>query len=105
MSAFPKFIIENIEGIDHLVIGNCTYHKQLSRDMNNIKGGGWWIRKNEDLIIIFHGDSHDFGRARVDDIVNCIKNKKVFIDRRLKENISDKYSFKYKDQCGEIFDL
>ncbi len=41
MSVFTKFIIEDIEGIDHLVIGNCTYHKQLSRDTNNIKGGGY----------------------------------------------------------------
>lgn len=33
---FPKFIVEGNE----LIIGKCTFHKQLATDPAKVKGGG-----------------------------------------------------------------
>lgn len=75
---FPKFIIEN----DAMVIGKCTYHKQLlvnENDKENIKGGGWWrVDKDNPRHFILHGDSHDYGKASIEDIKNCLSSNKVF---------------------------
>jgi hypothetical protein len=106
MDVFPKFIIEtdDIEG-DCIIVAKCTYHKQLVTDITKVKGGGWWIMDLENSIITFHGDSHDLGRASEEDIRNCVQRKKVFSSAALIKNLTDKFKFKYKNQCGEIFDL
>jgi hypothetical protein len=108
MDVFPKFIIEtdNQEG-DCLIIGKCTYHKQLATDTSKVKGGGWWSldTDTENFIITLFGDSSDFGRAEVNDVVNCVKNKKVFTNRTLTRNIAEKYKFKYRDVYDKIIDL
>lgn len=38
---YPKFIIETLdqEG-DCLIVGECTYHKELATDIKKVKGGG-----------------------------------------------------------------
>lgn len=95
MDVFPKFIIED----DELILGKCTYHKQLATDIKNVKGGGWFSFKNEQNSFTFFGDSQDFGIASLEDIKKCILENKVFNNHR---NISENYTFFYRDQCGEI---
>lgn len=106
MSVFPKFIIEthDPEG-DCLIIANCTYHKQLALDVSKVKGGGWWSLDREKLIFTLHGDSSDFGRAKIQDIANCVQRKMVFSSYALHRNLSNKHTFQYRDQVGDIICL
>jgi hypothetical protein len=101
---FPKFIIEtDSEQGDCLIIAKCTYHKQLAYVVKNVKGGGWWTLK--DNIFILSGESHDFGKAKLEDIKNCVQNKKVFTNYTLSNNLTNKYTFQYKTETDEIIDL
>lgn len=105
MDVFLKFIIEtdDIEG-DCLILAQCTYHKQLATDITKVKGGGIW-KKSDQSTMILSGTSFDFGTAKIEDISDCVKRKKVFHDVALYRNISEKFIFKYKTESGEIFDL
>jgi hypothetical protein len=103
---FPKFIIETREEEgDCLILAKCNYHKELANDLSKVKGGGWWILDGYNSIFILHGESHDFGRAKIEDIKNCIQHKKVFSEKNLLKNITDNFRFTYKNQLGESFDL
>lgn len=106
MDAFPKFIIETDgqEG-DCLIVAKCTYHKQLATDIKKVKGGGWWTLDKENSIYTLHGDSHDFGRAKIKDIASCVKRKKVFSSASLRRNLTDNFKFQYRNEVGEIVDL
>lgn len=103
---FPKFIIETSpEFGDYIVIGKCTYHKELSRDIANIKGGGWWIIDKEESTFTLYGSSEDFGKARFGDILACVKNKRVFSSYVCLKNFTDNYKFKYKSESGIVVKL
>jgi hypothetical protein len=106
MSVFPKFIIEtNDELGDCLIIAKCIFHKQLATNIEKVKGGGLFAFDKDNSTFILSGESYDFGMAKVEDIKNCIALGNVFTNRGLFRSISDDFSFKYKDQVGEIFDL
>lgn len=79
MDVFPKFIIEtdDQEG-DCLIVAKCTYHKQLATDITKVKGGGWQALDRDNSIFTLSGDSHDFGRAKIEDIASCVQRKKFF---------------------------
>lgn len=107
MDVFPKFIIESdtIEG-DCLIIAKCKYHKQLAVDHTKVKGGGWWYLDHETSTFTLRGESHDFGRAKLEDIMDCIKRGKVFSSPTLTRNFHEEgYKFQYENQSGEIIDL
>lgn len=103
MDVFPKFIIETDESGDYLVIAKCTYHKQLAYDISKVKGGGWWSMK-DDTFTLF-GDSHDFGRAKLEDIEECIKKGRVYSSYLQTRSLAKDFKFKYRDQVGDIIDL
>lgn len=105
MDVFPKFIIEtdNEEG-DCLIIAKCTFHKELATDTTKVKGGGWW--KLKDNVFTLHGESVDFGRAKIEDITDCIKRGKVYSSKALIRNLIEMgYAFRYQDESGEYYDL
>lgn len=103
MDVFPKFIIEtNAELGDCLIIAKCTYHKQLASNIDNVKGGGWWILK--DNMFILKGESHDFGKAKFVDIKNCVESGNVFSNPCLAFPITNKHEFGY-DTGTEIIKL
>ena len=106
MDAFPKFIIEtdNQEG-DCLIVAKCTYHKQLATDLSKVKGGGWWTLDKDNSIFTLYGDSHDLGRANIEDIASCVHRKKVFSNASLTRNLTDNFKFQYRNEVGEIIDL
>jgi hypothetical protein len=106
MDIFRKFIIEtdDQEG-DCLIVAKCTYHKQLATDITKVKGGGWWILDEDDLIFTLSGDSHDFGRAKIEDIASCVQRKKVFSDATLLINLTSNFKFQYRNEVGEIVNL
>jgi len=96
MDVFPKFIIEG----DEIIFGKVTYHKQLATDIKNVRGGGWWSFNKDVTEMTFFGDSHDFGRATLEDIRKAVLEKKVFTNSFI--NHSDKFTFFYKDLDGTI---
>lgn len=103
MDVFPKFIIETDDELgDCLIIAKCTYHKELATDITKIKGGGWWILK--DNMFILKGDSHDFGKAKFEDIKKCVESGNVFTNPCLAFPIADKHDFGY-DTGTEIINL
>jgi len=107
MDVFPKFIIEtdDQEG-DCLIIAKCTYHKQIVTDKTKVKGGGWWTLDRENSIFTLHGDSHDFGRAKVEDIASCVQRGKVYSSPSFTAlPLSIGFKFKYRNEVGEIIDL
>lgn len=105
MDVFPKFIIEDDrEESLCLVIAKCTFHKQLAHDVTRVRGGGWWSLDHENSIFTLYGESHDFGRADIEDIKSCIDRKKVF-SAGLVRNLSDKYTFRWRDEVGDLIEL
>lgn len=105
MDVFPKFIIETDDELgDCLIIAKCTYHKQLATFTEKVKGGGWWSYDSDNKIFTLHGSSHDFGKAKIEDIKNCILNKNVYRSASLHRKLDD-CTFKYKTESGEIIDL
>jgi len=103
MDVFPKFIIETDKELgDVLIIARCTYHKELATDFTKIKGGGWWKLDKETQTFTLNGDSHDFGRAKVEDIKNCIDKGDVYTNSSCFHSIADKWNFNYSNECGEI---
>lgn len=74
MDVFPKFIVEG----DFLIVGKCTYHKQLATNIKNVKGGGWWKWKREEKELHLYGESDDFGPVSIDDIKTCIAAGNLF---------------------------
>lgn len=106
MAVFSKFIVEKLFKLgDCLIIAKCTHHKQLCFDNTKVKGGGWWTLDRENLVFTLFGDSHDFGMADIKDIANCVQNKKVFSSPTLNRNFTDTFTFLYRNENDEIFDL
>lgn len=106
MDVFQKFIIEtDIEEGDCIILAKCTFHKQLATDIKKVKGGGWWTLDRDKSIFTLYGDSHDFGRATIEDIANCVQRKKVYSSKSLIRNITENFKFQYKNEVGEIIDL
>lgn len=91
MDLFPKFIIED----GALIMSKVTYHHQLVTDKNKVQGGGWFVRDNQTNTFIFNGDSHDFGKAKFEDIVKAIHDKRVFTNRHQSHDISELNNFAY----------
>jgi hypothetical protein len=94
MEVFPKFIIETDDLLgDCLILSTCVYHKDLVTDKTKVKGGGFWVLKAN--MFIFSGESHDFGKARFEDIRNCVESGKVYTNSRLMYSIAKEFSFGY----------
>lgn len=94
---FPKFIIED----GKLIIGKVFYHKDLCTDPTKVKGGGWFYNKDINEIV-FHKDSHDFGKASLEDVKSCVINNCV-VDKR-GDKILIGYKF-YYDTGSELIKL
>ena len=100
---FPKFIIETDDDLgDCLILSKCTYHNELVTDKTKVKGGGWFAFKNNTFI--FRGDSHEYGKAKFEDIKNCVDKGNVFTNPSLVWPIADAHNFAY-DNGLEIITL
>ena len=100
MDKFPKFIIED----DCLILAKVSYHKNLVTDKAKVKGGGWFRFVQETNTFIFHGDSQDFGKAKMEDIQKCITLGNVFSNIYQTHSIAGKHNFAY-DTGTEIINL
>lgn len=88
---YPKFIVEDGE----LVMSKVEYHKDLAKDIAKVKGGGmFWFDESRNAFIL-GGTSMDFGSAEIEDILECIKNDKVFTYKNASDSIAKEHSFYY----------
>lgn len=96
---FPKFIITD----GKLVLSKCTFHKELILDESEvIKGGGWFIYNSEANSFTFHGTSHEFGSASLEDIQQAVNDDNVFTNPRCKTSIAKQYKLFYDTQTELI---
>lgn len=100
MEKYPKFIIED----GKLILMKVTYHKDMVTDKTKVKGGGWFVYSASDNTFTLSGENHDFGKATLEDIRQCIESGNVYSDNRLYRNISKNHKFKY-DTGTEIIEL
>ena len=98
MEAYPKFIIEG----EYLILGKCTYHKELAINSSEVKGGGWFDYKDHTFTL--HGSSHDFGRADPANIKKAISEGKIEIKGSGRRDVTG-FKFQYKNEVGEIYSL
>ena len=96
----PKFIIED----DFLILSKVIYHRHLVTKKENVKGGGWFRFQPKTNTFVFYGSSYDFGKAKMEDIKKCIKDKKIFTNKMQRHDISQKYTFIY-DIGSELIKL
>jgi len=100
---FPKFIIETDDELgDCLIIGKCTYHRELAIIKENVKGGGWYKYNNETNTFTLYGESEDFGPAEIEDIQNVINNDNVYTNPYLSHPITKKHKFIYDAYSEKI---
>tara|TARA_R110000796_G_scaffold118353_4_gene231979 strand:- start:3454 stop:3753 length:300 start_codon:yes stop_codon:yes gene_type:complete len=92
-----KFIIES----ENLIMAKCTYHKQLAKNKEQVKGGGWFRYDEDKKAFILGGSSYDFSYAKVEDIKKCIEDNKVYGNVRLTRNMSN-HKFMYDTQTELI---
>ena len=93
MEKFPKFIIED----GKLILAKVTFHKELVTDQTKVKGGGWFRFINETNTFVLFGESNDFGKAKLEDIKQCVENNQVYNDKNLRRNISSRFNFSYDE--------
>ena len=98
MDLFPKYIIED----GNLILSRCSYHRELVTDKADVKGGGWFSVK--DNVWRFHGDSHEFGKAKLEDVQRAVNEDKVFTNKYLTHSIANTHKFVY-DTGTEIIEL
>lgn len=96
----PKFIIED----DSLIMGKVNYHRDLATDKSKVKGGGWFKYDKDTNTFIFYDSSFDFGKAKLEDIEECIKSDKVYLDRRKLKPVQLATNYAY-DTGTEIIKL
>lgn len=100
MEVYPKFVIEG----DALIIGKVTYHSQLVTNIGDVKGGGWFRYGKEGRHLILYGESHDFGKATLEDIKRCVENGEVYSSATRHRMIAYDFQFSY-DTGTEIIAL
>ena len=98
---FPKFIIED----DMLILSKVIFHRELVTDKKLVKGGGWFRYDSESKTFSFYGESCDFGRAELSDVIKCFENKKIYTNQIIEDDISEKFKFTYQKEDGEIIKL
>lgn len=105
MSVFPKFIIEYDDLVGNiLIIAKCTFHKQLASDVKLVRGGGWFHYDRDSNTFTLFGKSEDFGRAKLEDIQDCIMQGHVYSSYAMGRTFKD-HNFKYRNEYHEVIDL
>ena len=99
MEVYPKFIVES----DELIIGKCTFHKELAENKDNVKGGGWFNYDHSKKTFTFFGESHDFGKAEIEDIKEAIENDKVYANSMRSRKLTDhKFIYYTGTECIKL---
>lgn len=87
----PKYIIED----GNLIISKCVFHKDIVTDKEKVQGGGWFKLDYENRTFTFYDDSHDFGKAKLEDVKKAVLEGKVYTNNRLTHSIATQFKFLY----------
>jgi hypothetical protein len=100
---FPKFIIQG----ESLILGMVSYHSELvdKENSDKVKGGGWFRWNVDKTMITFHGGSHDYGAASMEDIKSCVDTGNIFSGAIGRPSPLRNRGFAYRDADNEIFIL
>lgn len=98
---FPKYIIED----GAIIISKVAYHREMVVDKTKVRGGGLFLLNREDKTLKLSGESYDFGRATLENVKECVENKKVYRNQYSEDDISQKYKISYESESGEITEL
>jgi hypothetical protein len=96
--SYQKFIIQG----DKIILGKVTHHSELTQDEKKVNSGGCFTYNDISKSFLFFGDSHHFGKAKIQDIKQIVFENKVFLNTgELLDN--EKYNFHYRSKLqGEI---
>ena len=100
MDFYPKYIIED----GNLILSKCTYHKNLVTDAEKVQGGGWFRYNHDEKTFTFYDDSHEYGRASLEDVQKAVDEYKVYANKRIRRSIAINFKFVY-DTGSELIEL
>ena len=101
-NVFPKFIVEEYEEGLVIILGKCSFHKQLATDISKVRGGGMWRMDREAGNIYLNGSSYEFGKCSIDDLATCVQNKRVFSSPSMMRNLTEEFRFEFEDFTEKI---
>jgi len=105
MDVFPKFIvvIDDVDGYC-LLMAKVSFHKQLLSDNQKCLGGGWFNYDRESNTFFLHGESHDFGKASLENIKKCFEPDSggVYTNRHMIRDMTDRHNYSYRNEAGEV---
>lgn len=96
-----KFIVENGD----IIIGKVEFHKELVTDKSKVRGGGLFQLSDDKKTILFFGKSFDFGEPHEEELIEAVKNKRVFANPLRIHHITDKHKFIWQNVYGERIEL
>tara|TARA_R110000851_G_scaffold172952_4_gene319237 strand:+ start:923 stop:1222 length:300 start_codon:yes stop_codon:yes gene_type:complete len=89
---YSKFVIVG----DNLIMVKCKFHRELTADINNVKGGGFFGFSNGLNGFIFSGSSHQFGSVTFEDIKRCVSLGNIYTSVSMVRKLK-KHSFFYNN--------
>jgi len=95
-----KYILED----GNLVLGKVEFHKVLVEIKENVRGGGLFRFDLDKKECLFFGESHDFGRPKMEDVKKAVEEGKVWTSMIGGRNIAGDFTFKW-DRYSEIVTL
>ena len=78
-----------------ILCAKCIFHKELKGGFDTVKGGGEWHFDHENKEILLYGESHDFGRASIEDIKSVILKNNIFNMRLVVNKKFDVSEYKF----------
>ena len=93
--------VENGQLEKVILCAKCIFHKELKGEFESVKGGGEWYFDRENKEILLYGESHDFGRASIEDIKSVIARNQIYQMRLVigkKFDVSE-YKFFFSESC------
>ena len=100
MDKFPKFILED----GCLILSKVSYHKELVTEKEKVRGGGWFRFDLEAKTCLLSGESHEFGRCRLEEVEKAVAEGKVYTNVYMTHSIAGDFKFRF-DRGSEIVDL
>ena len=100
MDKFPKYVIEGKD----LILAKVSYHKELVNHKELVKGGGWFRYNHDSRTFVLGGESHEFGRASLEDVLACVEADRVYTNVFRTHSIANDFKFQY-DRQSELVDL
>jgi len=91
MELLPRYIVED----DFIMLGEVAYQGHLATDKTKVKGGGNYLFDKTKNAFIFYGTSVEFGKASLEDVMNCVANGAVFSEKSKLLSVGNSFDYYY----------